>query len=281
MLRQLSSSPWFLLPIFITFLLQPLWTDRSGLIDASSDTPHSKRILLLTAHPDDECMFFAPTLLALMRDQGRSREVYSLCLSVGDADGLGETRARELGKSLDILGIDERRRSVVDVPELKDNFTSSWDQQVIADLLRPYVAEHRIDTILTFDQGGVSGHLNHASLPRGAAQLLSALPPGDRPRVFSLVTVPLVHKYIGPLAPLLAKLDVLYATALRVASGGKSTTQSAQTIAFVAGLQDYLIALKAMRQHWSQLVWFRWLYVTFSRYMWVNEWVPVSVSEDA
>jgi len=40
---------------------------------------------------------------------------------------------------------------------------------------------------------------------------------------------------------------------------------------------DYLTALRAMRQHWSQLVWFRWLYVLFSKYMWVNEWVEVQV----
>lgn len=62
-------------------------------------------------------MFFAPTLLALKRDQ--DRDIYSLCMSIGDADGLGEMRARELGKSLDILGIDERRRSVLDVPYVR------------------------------------------------------------------------------------------------------------------------------------------------------------------
>jgi N-acetylglucosaminylphosphatidylinositol deacetylase len=32
-----------------------------------------------------------------------------------------------------------------------------------------------------------------------------------------------------------------------------------------------------MRRHWSQLVWFRWLYVLFSRYMWVNDLVEVKV----
>lgn len=39
------------------------------------------RILLITAHPDDECMFFAPIVLSL----GRSvrAEVFLLCLSEG------------------------------------------------------------------------------------------------------------------------------------------------------------------------------------------------------
>lgn len=39
------------------------------------------RILLITAHPDDECMFFAPTILSL----GNSvrAELFLLCLSEG------------------------------------------------------------------------------------------------------------------------------------------------------------------------------------------------------
>ena len=39
------------------------------------------RILLITAHPDDECMFFAPTVLSL----GKSvrAELFLLCLSEG------------------------------------------------------------------------------------------------------------------------------------------------------------------------------------------------------
>jgi N-acetylglucosaminylphosphatidylinositol deacetylase len=44
---------------------------------------------------------------------------------------------------------------------------------------------------------------------------------------------------------------------------------------FVAGTRAYLHAVRAMREHRSQLVWFRWLYVLFSRYMWVNEWVEI------
>lgn len=42
----------------------------------------NKRILLLIAHPDDEAMFFAPTLLALTRPQ-LGNHVTILCLSSG------------------------------------------------------------------------------------------------------------------------------------------------------------------------------------------------------
>lgn len=94
--------------------------------------PHdSLRVLLLTAHPDDECMFFAPTLLGLGLTQAPTQgeepqgliekrnipaDVYSLCLSSGDADGLGETRKTELEGSLDVLGVEKGRRWVLDEP---------------------------------------------------------------------------------------------------------------------------------------------------------------------
>lgn len=40
----------------------------------------AKRVLLVIAHPDDECMFFGPTIFRLC-EQGA--EVYLLCLSNG------------------------------------------------------------------------------------------------------------------------------------------------------------------------------------------------------
>jgi len=43
--------------------------------------PKVSTILLLIAHPDDETMFFSPTVLALLRECCR---VCVLCLSTGD-----------------------------------------------------------------------------------------------------------------------------------------------------------------------------------------------------
>lgn len=74
----------------------------------------SKNILLVTAHPDDEAMFFAPTVLSLTMKP--SFKVFHLCLSSGNANGLGETRKVELGNSLDILGIHRENRWIVDHP---------------------------------------------------------------------------------------------------------------------------------------------------------------------
>jgi N-acetylglucosaminylphosphatidylinositol deacetylase len=47
----------------------------------------NKRICLLIAHPDDEAMFFAPTLLALTKPE-LGNHVKILCLSSGELTAL-------------------------------------------------------------------------------------------------------------------------------------------------------------------------------------------------
>src|ERR1700761_6318356 len=80
-----------------------------------------KRIVLLIAHPDDEAMFFAPTVLALTKPELQN-DFRILCLSTGknvttrpfsqeltaitgNADGLGDVRKTELVKSALHLGV--------------------------------------------------------------------------------------------------------------------------------------------------------------------------------
>lgn len=46
------------------------------------------RVLLVTAHPDDECMFFGPTLIALGRR--KNCRIFVLCLSNGEFACNGE-----------------------------------------------------------------------------------------------------------------------------------------------------------------------------------------------
>lgn len=44
--------------------------------------PSCRRVLVVTAHPDDECMFFGPTILSLAKRPNCT--VYLLCLSNGE-----------------------------------------------------------------------------------------------------------------------------------------------------------------------------------------------------
>lgn len=111
-----------LVPILVSLLLQPLHLGHAFSL-RSSTTQYPPRILLLTAHPDDETFFFGPTLTSLIPSSKSNvsgpvtltfPQVYSLCLSVGNADGLGDIRRRELGDSLDILGVAEDQRWILD-----------------------------------------------------------------------------------------------------------------------------------------------------------------------
>ncbi|KAH7921702.1 LmbE-like protein [Leucogyrophana mollusca] len=250
----------------------------NALVDAVGSQP---RVLLLTAHPDDECFFFAPTILALraVHDGVSNPAIFSLCLSTGNADGLGKVRQDELARSLDVLGIEEERRWVVDHPALQDNFTAQWDADVIANVVRPYVVGNKITTILTFDKQGVSSHPNHFSLSWGASRLISSFPPSAAPglRLFTLITVPVLPKYTGVLSALLARLDIVLQRALDYLIPSPVSTDDRPNVmpVFVSGIKEYITAAHAITVHKSQLVWFRYLYMGFSRYMWVNEWVEV------
>ncbi|KIK21264.1 hypothetical protein PISMIDRAFT_546970 [Pisolithus microcarpus 441] len=234
--------------------------------------PNAPRILLLTAHPDDECFFFAPTILALQRDFSQP-EVYSLCLSTGNADGLGDKRRAELDHSLDILGIDSDKRWVVDHPLLQDNITMRWEASVIADVLTPFVVDNNITMILTFDTRGISSHPNHCSLPFGASLLSRTLSSTrsrteNAPRVLGLLTVPVVPKYLGIFSVPLARARIILSWLM-------PRIFSPSTAILTSGFGEYLIGARALREHDSQMKWFRYLYMLFSRYMWVNEWVEI------
>ncbi len=63
--------------IILSTLLLLLWWEVGGRTSIKA----TGGILLIIAHPDDECMFFAPTILSLTRAAPQS--VYLLCLSQG------------------------------------------------------------------------------------------------------------------------------------------------------------------------------------------------------
>ena len=131
-------------------------TRRHAAMDASMGPPADIRlpILFVIAHPDDECMFFGPTVLGLqwylhqwmkarredmvvylnepsgMEGDGDLHfkrqaqqfltqpqdEMYLLCLSNGNADGLGAQRELELYRSCQALGFHEDHVVVLDDP---------------------------------------------------------------------------------------------------------------------------------------------------------------------
>ncbi|KAI0378721.1 LmbE-like protein [Hypomontagnella monticulosa] len=250
-------------------------------------TLRSKRICLLIAHPDDEAMFFAPTVLALTRPEN-GNHVKILCLSSGNADGLGETRKKELVKSGLLLGLrDEKDILVYDSPDFPDSMTQTWDPSKIASLLsRAFLSPQTsssssdpptatIDALITFDAGGISGHPNHISLYHGSRHFVSQLLRGrggwsSPVDVYTLTSVSILRKYTGFLDVFATIFSQVWADRGKSGRGNPGALVSVSALA--GGRESYGTARAAMTEaHKSQMVWFRWGWIALSRYMYVND----------
>ncbi|XP_074746499.1 N-acetylglucosaminyl-phosphatidylinositol de-N-acetylase isoform X2 [Strix uralensis] len=134
---------------------------RAALRGRAAARADSARALLVTAHPDDEAMFFAPTVLGLGRAGARAAV---LCCSAGNYYNQGEIRKKELEQSCFLLGIPASDVRVIDHRDLPDNPAVEWDTQLLAAFVLKHIEANNINLVVTFDAGGVSGHANHISL---------------------------------------------------------------------------------------------------------------------
>lgn len=126
---------------FIALVCAPLiffglWHLTSTLTPPPPPILRNKRIILLIAHPDDESMFFSPTLQSLTHPSLQNH-VKILCLSTGNADGLGDVRRKELETAAVSLGV--RRREDVFIMDnerlFKDGMDQKWSDKDIARVL--------------------------------------------------------------------------------------------------------------------------------------------------
>ncbi|CAG2053587.1 unnamed protein product [Timema podura] len=208
----------------------------------------ARKVLFVIAHPDDECMFFGPviTKLAQKTDSG----MYLLCLSQGDHRNKGPERRRELWASCKILGIPDSHVMICNCTNLPDDPTISWPELDVAALILQHVESLSIDTVITFDKQGVSRHLNHGSIFLAIAYLCmeNKFPPNCR--IYALESINILRKYSGFLDVPISYLMSSYWYILSPLE--RSTVRS------------------AMMAHRSQYVWFRKLYMAFSRYTFIN-----------
>ncbi|XP_039632667.1 N-acetylglucosaminyl-phosphatidylinositol de-N-acetylase isoform X1 [Perca fluviatilis] len=206
------------------------------------------RALIVTAHPDDECMFFAPTIIRLVE---LNASVHLLCLSEGNYYNQGAQRKQELLNSCAVLGIPDSRITIVDHKRLPDDPKADWSVSLVSSMIVKHMRAQSFNMVLTFDGSGVSGHANHIAIHKAVSHLASS---GQVPNdccLLSLVTVGLLRKYISFLE---LPFSWLLPSCLRC----------------IIGSQGYRQAKDAMFCHRTQLLWFRYLYITLSRYMFVN-----------
>lgn len=139
--------------------------------------PKVKRVLIVTAHPDDESMFFAPTILGL-KAQDEDCRVFILCLSNGNFDKMGKERRTELWSACEILSIDQSDVTLLNATHLQDDPNTEWKVEIIAQIVLKHVEALDIQLVITFDKDGVSHHPNHCAIFYAIASLcFSALLP--------------------------------------------------------------------------------------------------------
>ncbi|KAJ2064574.1 hypothetical protein GGI17_000901 [Coemansia sp. S146] len=220
-----------------------------------------KHVLFVTAHPDDECMFFSPTLAYLSRRPDIT--VSLLCLTTGNHDQLGDVRKKELVKSAVTFGLTPDSVIIVDDQYLPDNPKKAWNVALVAKTVEAVAVAGDVDAIFTFDQRGVSGHQNHIAAYMGVKHmaLTSQRFKFQKINVYALESVGLARKFSSI-------LDTLFAF-------GMSVTGTNNRM-FIADLTAYSQGIQAMLMHESQLVWFRKLYLVFSRYMFINTYTKVN-----
>ncbi|CCI49896.1 unnamed protein product [Albugo candida] len=172
---------------------------------------------------------------------------------------MGRIRIKELESVGRFLGLPSENLVIINDPQLEDGMHVSWDPQHIANIIqRQFDGGNTFQAIFTFDEFGVSAHPNHIAVYRGVRLALEKF---DSAKVFgfALKSTNLARKYIGV-------LDVAILRIQQILSTKKS------------GLSDELAMFtwrpwwnyQLMAIHASQFVWYRRLFVIFSRYTYLN-----------
>ncbi|KAE8395934.1 hypothetical protein ETB97_010228 [Aspergillus alliaceus] len=239
----------------------------------------ARSFLLVTAHPDDETLFFSPSITYGRENPDVKRSL--LVISSGNYDGLGEKRQKELHNSCARIGISEDRCVVLDDADLQDNPKKWWDEERIKDLVSAHVDKWHVDVILTFDQGGISGHINHRSVSAGVRKYVQSTP--QAPVTYMLQSTPLLRKYSSLLDLIPSSIPFSWRILKAFLTTPINTPIERRAVhdvvpldkyngkaLLVSSWKTYKVSRAAFSQHESQYSWDRVLYLVLSRYMWFN-----------
>lgn len=119
-----------------------------------------KSIVAVFAHPDDEAFGPSGTLNKLSKDY----DVYILCATRGEAgqnhsgkeDPISKMREEELLESAKIIGVKK-----VHFLDFIDGELNNNTYHKLADKIKEYLEKIQPETVITFENRGISGHIDH------------------------------------------------------------------------------------------------------------------------
>jgi N-acetylglucosaminylphosphatidylinositol deacetylase len=215
--------------------------------------------IFITAHPDDEAMFFIPTILSLPNPK------WILCLSNGNYDGLGKQREIELNRACGLLGFD--KVTCLDNPALLDGPKGLWSKDDINQVLKEHIPTDRHVHIITFDEGGVSGHINHRDTFNGVQHFLNEqkiLGGSVQGWALETITNPFI-KYLPMYHWCMLAWTWFMESHCRTAA-----LPLLESLHVESTFYRPIMNWKCMSAHETQFVWYRRIFVVFSIYTYYN-----------
>eukprot|EP01036_Dinobryon_divergens_P029606 gene29606-38728_t len=179
-----------------------------------------------------------------------------LCLSNGNAEGLGTIRTKELKKCCSLFNIDADRVFIIDHDRLQDGMNNVWPEEIVSDIIIEFTRLLNPDIIITFDERGVSGHINHIAAFRGLQMAYTGTLKRERPKLLalSLQSKGLCRKFAGILDILISYMNLTLRREVYV----------------VCSMLSLINALRGIFIHRSQNLWYRRIFILVSSFSYVN-----------
>lgn len=257
----------------------------STILPSSASMVQNSTIYFIIAHPDDEVMFFSPSVIEFSKENHKNK-IKLICFSKGDADSavMGNIRTRELYESARILGISQD--SVILLDEFKDGMNEDWDTQRIAEILKSKINHKASErtVLVTFDQDGVSGHPNHKALHYGVLHYIKLIGGrGHDTRVLMLQSLNFLEKYSSTIltnvelfVENISRLIFSSFLNVKINISFFNSKYSTQVLKIYSDLNMLSVSYAAMAYgHYSQMVWFRYGWLLLSRYLTYNHLIEV------
>ena len=223
--------------------------------------------------------------------------------------------------------------TTVNDERLQDGPEESWDPDIIANAIHDFISNENLEqesvVLMTFDEGGVSGHINHVHTYKGVLHYYHRRRRGEdlhrhrKNRIhqdnqrdaaasdsdselhvdaihMTLWTLKSVRNPIIKYVPLMILLQFMWGWILKCSSTSLFMTQNTSTRTWCSnnaetkenctrtstgtGISFYMInpslVWNAMKAHRSQFVWYRRLFVVFSRYSYANDFTVFEDEDD-